>query len=180
MTCFVFLRAINVGGHRVTMDELRGLFADLGFPDADTFLASGNVILDVDAEAPAEAEALERRIETGLEEALGYEVATFLRADDELRAVADAVPEHGARIANPQAVNVAFLRAPLDAKQRDLLRALETEIDEFHLDGRHLYWLCGTRQSDSTFSNASFERKLQLQATFRGLNTVRRLLKKYA
>jgi hypothetical protein len=30
------------------------------------------------------------------------------------------------------------------------------------------------------FSNASFERKLKLQATFRGLNTVRRLLKKYA
>ena len=93
MTCFAFLRAINVGGHRVTMDELRGLFADLGFPEAETFLASGNVVLDVRPEGREEPADLERRIEAGLEEALGYEVATFLRDADELRAVAAAVPE---------------------------------------------------------------------------------------
>jgi uncharacterized protein (DUF1697 family) len=180
MTHFVFLRAINVGGHRVTMDELRGLFADLGFPDAETFLASGNVIFDADPPGRGAVADLERRIEAGLEEALGYEVATFLRSAVELRAVEAAMPENGARVREPRAVNVAFLRTPLDEAQRATLGELETEIDEFHLEDRHLFWLCATRQSDSTFSSASLERRLGLQATFRGINTVRRLLNKYA
>lgn len=179
MRHFVFLRAINVGGHRVKMDDLRGMFADLGFPEAETFLASGNVILDAGPDALAEAGDLEQRIEAGLEEALGYDVATFVREAAELRALATAVPQSGRRVETPQAVNVAFLRTPLDGEQRERLAEFETDIDEFHLDGRHLVWLCGTRQSDSTFTNAAFERKLGLQATFRGINTIRRLLKKY-
>ena len=39
-----FLRAINVGGHTVTMDRLRQLFTGLGLKDVETFIASGNVI----------------------------------------------------------------------------------------------------------------------------------------
>ena len=41
---FAFLRAINVGGHNVTMEKLRGLFEASGFKDVETFIASGNVI----------------------------------------------------------------------------------------------------------------------------------------
>ena len=40
-----FLRAINVGGHVVKMDQLRRLFESLGFSDVETFIASGNVFL---------------------------------------------------------------------------------------------------------------------------------------
>ena len=39
-----FLRAINVGGHVVTMDKLRALFTALGLKDVETFIASGNVL----------------------------------------------------------------------------------------------------------------------------------------
>jgi hypothetical protein len=38
-----------------------------------------------------------------------------------------------------------------------------------------VYWLRKTKQSDSKFSNALFERKLRILATFRGMNTVRKL-----
>ena len=41
-----FLRAINVGGHNVTMKELRGLFEALGLKSVETFIASGNVIFE--------------------------------------------------------------------------------------------------------------------------------------
>lgn len=180
MTCFALLRAINVGGHRVTMDELRALFADFGFPGAETFLASGNVIFEADISDPAAAADLERRIESGLERALGYEVATFVRSAEELGATEAAVPEAPRRLREVRAVNVGFLRAPLDAGQRTTLSQLESEADEFHLEGRHLFWLCATRQSDSAFTNALFERRVGARATFRGINTVRRLLKKYA
>ena len=39
-----FLRAINVGGHNVTMEKLRKQFEALGCEEVETFIASGNVI----------------------------------------------------------------------------------------------------------------------------------------
>ena len=55
----------------------------------------------------------------------------------------------------------------------------KTAIDDFHVHGREIYWLCRKGQSDSTFSNAAMERKLRISATFRGMNTIRRLAEKY-
>ena len=70
-----FLRAINVGGHTVTMDRLRALFTSLGFTRVETFIASGNVIFDTPSRSPTK---LESNIEQHLQLALGYEVRTFL------------------------------------------------------------------------------------------------------
>ncbi len=71
-----FLRAINVGGHVVKMERLRGLFAELGFAKVETFIASGNVIFETRAKT---AGALETKIERHLHDALGYEVTTIVR-----------------------------------------------------------------------------------------------------
>ena len=57
--------------------------------------------------------------------------------------------------------------------------ALQTELDEFHVNGREVYWLCRTRQSDSTFSNVRFEKLVETRATWRNINTVVRLAAKY-
>lgn len=78
-----FLRAINVSGRRVKMDHLCELFADLGFGDVDSYLASGNVVFSCDETG----EALEARIEAHLQDELGYAVETFLRTMDELSEV---------------------------------------------------------------------------------------------
>jgi len=58
--------------------------------------------------------------------------------------------------------------------------ALKTDIDDFHVHQREIYWLCLKKQSDSTFSNVLLERKLGLQSTLRGLNTIRKIAAKYA
>ena len=58
--CIAFLRAINVGGHTVTMDALRGHFVDLGIAAPETFIASGNVIFTTRARS---LPALETKIE---------------------------------------------------------------------------------------------------------------------
>ena len=38
------LRAVNVGGRKLSMSDLRGLVADLGGTDVETYLQSGNVV----------------------------------------------------------------------------------------------------------------------------------------
>ena len=176
MKYIAFLRAINVGGHTVKMDVLRTLFEQLGFARVETFIASGNVIFEC---ATQDGRALEATIEASLKKALGYEVATFVRTDAEVAAIAALAPFPPADFAAAAAYNIAFLKEPLDDASIHKLMALKTDIDDFRNRGREVYWLCRTKQSESTFSNAVFEKALRRQATFRGAATVRKIAAKH-
>ncbi|HEV2861900.1 MAG TPA: DUF1697 domain-containing protein [Pyrinomonadaceae bacterium] len=171
---FAFLRAINVGGRRVAMDDLRRVFESLGYSSVETFIASGNVIFEAEGRGAA---ALEDEIEDALRAALGYEVTTFVRTGAELAAVASREPfgreEDGA------ALNVAFLKETPGRDASRKLSALRTEADDFRLVGREVYWLCRTRQSESAFSNAVLEKTLGLRSTLRTASTVRKMAAKY-
>jgi len=171
-----FLRAINVGGHIVTMEKLRGLFVALGLKNVETFIASGNVVFTKPATG---LQVLHQRIEERLRTSLGYEVKTFIRAEADVAAIACYEPFPKAQVRRAESYNVGFLAAPLEASAKRILMALKTEIDSFHVHGREVYWLCKKKQSDSTFSNAVFEKALKVRATFRGMNTVARLVAKY-
>ena len=173
---FAFLRAINVGGHTVKMDALRQLFESFGFSNVETFIASGNVIFET---TETDSAALESQIAAGLRQALGYEVATFIRTPGEVAAIAARQPFPQAQFEAAAAFNVAFLSAPLDDASTQKLLALRTEIDDFAVHGREIYWLCRVKQSKSTFSNAVLEKTLKVQATFRGMNTIQKLAVKY-
>lgn len=105
---FAFLRAINVGGHTVKMDTLWQIFESLGYSSVDTYIASGNVIF----ECPGmERVWLEREIEARLREALGYDVATFLRTPDELAVIVAYRAFPLAELDVARAFNIAFLPA---------------------------------------------------------------------
>ena len=58
-TTFVaLLRAVNVSGqNRVPMAELRANMAASGFGDVRTYLQSGNIVFDADADADAGVDA---------------------------------------------------------------------------------------------------------------------------
>jgi uncharacterized protein (DUF1697 family) len=108
-----FLRAINVGGRTVKMDVLCRLFESLGFSKVESFIASGNIVFETTSK---NVRALERKIEGRLLETLGYEVATFIRTDAELAAVADYEPFGSSELEGAVALNVAFLADGLDDK----------------------------------------------------------------
>jgi uncharacterized protein (DUF1697 family) len=171
-----FLRAINVGGHTVKMEALRRQFEALGFGNVETFIASGNVIFETTAK---NTRSLEKQIEKHLRSALGYEVATFIRTQAELAAIAQYQPFSPALLKTAQALNVAFLADPLDAAAHKKLLALKTDIDDFHVHGREIYWLCKKKQSESTFSNAVLEKTVGRSSTIRGVNTIQKLAAKY-
>jgi uncharacterized protein (DUF1697 family) len=158
------------------MEDLRALFESLGFSKVETFIASGNVIFETKS---GNAQALPRKIEALLHKSLGYEVATFIRTDAEVAAVAQYKPFADSALQSARALNVAFLAGPLPDAAQKALMGLKTDIDDFHAHGREVYWLCQKKQSESTFSNAVFERTLKIQTTFRGFNTVLKLAAKY-
>jgi uncharacterized protein (DUF1697 family) len=171
-----FLRAINVGGHTVKMTLLQKIFTEMGFSNAETFIASGNVVFD---RQPGDPHALEKTIGLHLREALGYEVAVFIRNDFELAAIANDIPFSQSALDAAAALNVAFISEPLDQELEHRLMALETDIDDIQIRQREIYWLCRKKQSESTFSNALLEKTTGRPSTIRGINTLRKLVEKY-
>jgi uncharacterized protein (DUF1697 family) len=171
-----FLRAINVGGHTVKMEELRRHFKDFGVEGATTFIASGNVLFeDADADSPA----LERRIERGLHQALGYEVVTFVRSDEEIAAIAGFVPFPDAAPKPGDTSYVLFLQQAPDAAVRRRVAALSNDADLFRVHERELYWLRRGSLLASTVKDVEIARALgRVPTTSRNLNTVRRLAAK--
>ena len=171
-----FLRAINVGGHVVKMEVLRQQFVALGFKDAETFIASGNVVFSAKS---ADAAAHAARIEARLLTVLGYDVRTFVRTGVQVAAVGALRPWPAARIESAGAFCVGFFAEPLTAAQKKVIQTFATADDQFHVKGADVYWLCRTGQSDSQFSLLKFERALGARASFRGMNTITRLVAKY-
>jgi uncharacterized protein (DUF1697 family) len=175
MKYVAFLRAINVGGRNVKMEVLRVHFESLGFANVETFIASGNVIFD----STAKPVPIQKKIESHLHTSLGFEVATFIRTLADVDAVSRYRPFTSAAMKSAIALCVGFLDAPLDDDAHDTLMRMKTAIDDFHVHDREVYWLCREKQSDSTFTNAKFERACKVRATFRGVNTVAKLTAKF-
>ncbi len=172
-----FLRGINVGGHRVKMDRLRAILVDLGIVDPQTFIASGNVVFDRGA---ATYDALEARLEDGLAEALGYEVATFMRSLEHVShvAAAPAPAEFGAT--GHGGHYVAFLKRAAPPEVRADVMALSSGYDGFVFADRELHWFMHGRLSDSPLFGGAFERALApVGHTLRKVTTLRRLVARF-
>jgi uncharacterized protein (DUF1697 family) len=170
------LRAINVGGHTVKMDHLRSLFEAIGLAKVETFIASGNVIFDSRSK---DTLALERKIEKHLQETLGYEVKTFVRAISELAVVANYKPFGDSEL-DTHALYIGFVAESPGAAVKQKLLSFTSEVDDLYVHGREVYWLCRTRMSDSLFSGALVEKILGMRVTFRNSTTVRKLAAKYS
>jgi uncharacterized protein (DUF1697 family) len=174
---FVFLSAINVGGRRLKMDQLRDLFVSMGYPGAETFIASGNVIIEADEHDPATVEAL---IEEQLQASLGYEVSAILRTRDELVAIAAHSPFPEDLVAEySKYYYVWLLKSEPSPELADIAAECETEDDFFHVHGREVYFLSRVGAGRTTAPLNRLGRAFGSPATQRSLNTIDRLLKKY-
>ena len=142
-----FLRGMNLGGRRVTNEELRSHFEALGCEDVATFRASGNVIFAADGASEAQLTA---QLEEGLGERLGYEVPVFLRSAAELTAVASREPfEAKHRKASTGKLQIAFLTKKPSASAVGGALAHSSDADRLAIEGRELYWLPDGGLSDS-------------------------------
>ncbi len=171
-----FLRGINLGGRRVTGEQLCAPLVDLGFDNVASFLASGNLVFDAgNADDPDAGDDLEVRIADQLEAALGFPVETFVRTAAEVATIvafgpfsADVV---AASAGKPQ---VNFVRTPPSPEVVEAVLAYGTEEDRLVVHGRQWYWLPSAGVSNSGLDIRAIERALG-RGTTRTLTTVARL-----
>jgi uncharacterized protein (DUF1697 family) len=160
------------------MDYLRSLFEGVGFAKVETFIASGNVIFD---SKTRNTKTLEAKIEKHLKGQLGYAVTTFIRATSELAQIANHDPFGKAELNTAgNSLYVGFLAAEPSKEAVKKVSSLAGPTNDFAVHGRELYWLIRTSFSESVVSGALLEKTLGMPATFRNVNTVRRIAAKYS
>ena len=170
-----FLRGMNLGHRRISNDDLCARFRAMGFSNVSAFLASGNVNFDVPRNASAEFAA---HVEEGLRSSLGYEVPTFPRTADEVRAIAghEVFSEELERSGGK--VQVALLRGEPPNAARETVLNLATEEDRLAIHGRELFWLPRGNTSQSGLDLALIEAALG-PMTVRTKRTLERIVARY-
>jgi uncharacterized protein (DUF1697 family) len=171
-----FLRGMNVGGHRLTNDELRGHLLAMGFAEVATFRASGNLVVAAYDHSPDE---LARQMEQGLAAALGYEVPTFVRDASRMQAIAALQPFGANRIgAAGGKLQVMLLASPPSPATREAVLELASDDDRLAFGEHELYWLPRGGMLDSALDLKSIERLLGMM-TMRTKGTVEQIATKH-
>jgi uncharacterized protein (DUF1697 family) len=119
------LRAVNVGGRKVPMAELRSVCEGLGWSGVETYIQSGNLVFDADGTGAELEEALEAAVRAHF----GLEVPAIVRTAAQWSRLAAANPMAEAAERAPSRVQLLVSKRPLaaGAAQRLMERARDGE-----------------------------------------------------
>ena len=173
-----FLRGINVGGHRLKMNQLRVIFTELGLMDVSTFIASGNVSFSTDSD---DADGLREMVEGHLASQLGYEVPTFIRTHAQLAAIVSFdPPETVTQMPSVSSHYVIFLDTRAPPSLRSALTQLNSEVDQFQFSDAEVHWLIQGKLTESPlFGQPELDRATRgVRTTMRNMSTLRRIAAK--
>lgn len=127
MTRYVaFLRGINVGGHKIKMEQLRKLLEELGLSNVRSYINSGNIFFDSD---DSNREKLTATIECHLHKNLGYKVPTFLRTIIELEAILSQEPFNEVELTSDKRFCVIFTDKLINTKISLPQHSTKNDID---------------------------------------------------
>lgn len=121
-----FLRGINVGSHRVKMEQLHHAFTELGLTTVRSYINSGNVFFDTNEK---DRQVLTERIEQHLYSTLGYEVPVFLRTVAELKALLVQNPFKEIKQTEEQRFCLIFTAAPLNEQLALPMHSSKNDMD---------------------------------------------------
>lgn len=163
------LRGINVAGQRkVAMKELIDLCLSLGYTGVESYLQSGNIVLNTEQDANALESALQQAICREFDYA---DVDVLARSAADLQTVLKALPENW-KSCDKAALHFTFTRTAAAISLTDDAGLLP---DEFCIGDRVVYIHCPNGYGKTKLNNSFFERKLKLRATTRNWNTTNKL-----
>ena len=168
------LRGVNVTGHNsIKMGQLRGLCDKLGFQKVETYVQSGNIILQAKTENPA---LLSKRISESIFDSFGFETPVIVRTSKEMEDVVESNPFLKEKDIDSSKLHVTFLA---DVVQKSSLKALEKLAkgqDRFYPASREIYLYCPEGYGRTKLSNNAIEKALSATATTRNWRTTNTLL----
>ena len=146
------------------MKSLKSLFEEIGFDKVQTYIQTGNVLVEQPVVNVLSVEA-------ALREAYGFEIPVAVRSREEL------VEIRQLPIFSREQVYVMFLTQEITEEQKEMLAGLID--DEFVVwKNRNVIINLSKTYHQTKFTNAFFERKLGMPSTARNKNTVNKILEK--
>ncbi len=171
--CVALLRGINVGGKNlISMAELRAMFEAEGYDDVQTYIQSGNVVFQTDAQLGS----LERAIEEALVAQLDTAVKVVVRSHRQMRGVVANAPDGFGADRDRYLSDVVFLRKSLTPKRALAAVALRDGVDQVWPGTGVLYFArLAERRSQSRLSRLASTPEYQ-HMTIRNWATTTKLL----
>jgi len=175
-TFVILLRAVNVGSTgKLPMADFRKVLAGVGCSNVETYIQSGNAVVD----AKCSASNLTKMVAASLEKQMGAPVPVIVRTHDELERAIAANPFAAEAAADGARVHAVFLSGvPAAAKVAGLEQVVTkypARRDRYHLAGDTLYLHLPDGAADSKFTAQTVDRVLGVTATARNWNTVLKL-----
>jgi uncharacterized protein (DUF1697 family) len=171
-THIALLRAVNVGGRKLIMSELRTWLEGLGFQDVRTLLQSGNLVFHSKEAADRKLTA---KLEAEAEKTFGFDIDFLVRTAAEWDAVIAANPYPQAAENDPARLVVMALNGVPSPDAVEALRAWIPGRETLQAHGRELYIVYPDGQGESKLVITVIERKLGLRGTARNWNTTLKL-----
>lgn len=167
------LRGVNVTGHYVKMEQLRGLCIRLGFQKVETYVQSGNIVFEAKTGNPA---LLSKRISGSILESFGFETPVIIRTSNEMENVVANNPFLKEKDVDSSKLHVTFLREAVPKGSMKTLEKLATSQDRFYPASREIYLYCPEGYGRTKLSNNAIEKAVSVTATTRNWRTTNTLL----
>lgn len=174
-TYVVLLRAVNVGGNgKMSMAEFRKMLADLGFTRVETYIQSGNAVVDANRSAAQVADT----IAAGLKKLIGASPGVVVRTHQQLQSIINQNPFVKEAVDGTK-VHVSFLSGPPAAEARAALDRIVEQYpkrrDRYYLAAEHIYFHLPGGAADTKFTGKTLDKALGVIGTGRNWNTVVKL-----
>jgi len=171
-TYLALFRGINVGGNNMLpMKELKVVLEKNGCEEVQTYIQSGNVILN---SAASDTLQLAKRLSAAISKSHGFEPRVLLLTRAELERAAAGNPFPVAA-ENPKSVHLFFLDGTPKKPDLKSLESLKTKTEAFALKGKVFYVYTPDGIGTSKMAGR-VEQLLGVKATARNWRTVTTLL----
>lgn len=170
-TYIVLLKGINVGGHKkVPMAELRELLSKSGFEDVQTYIQSGNVVLQ---SSEKKIQKIEETIKNAILDYFGFEVSVLAITRPDLKRIFDDCPF------SEEKKKTSYFMMLHDTPSNELIKVASEKVyegEEYKIIMDCIYFYCASGYGNAKFNANFFERTLKTFATSRNYNTMVKLL----
>lgn len=165
----VFLRGINVGGHKkILMKDLKQLLEENQFLDVATYIQSGNIYL----KSNLSSLEIKNHIQKIILDHFGFEVLAFVFTQDALKEILEKSPYEN----QEGDLYFMFVENQINDEDWSRLSSLNTSSDEITQINNCVYLLCKNGYGNTKFSNPYIEKILKANATTRNFNTVQKMV----
>jgi uncharacterized protein (DUF1697 family) len=166
------LRAVNVGGRKLPMAELRALCAELGWADVATYIQSGNVVFT----ASGKPGGLEKALEEAVARRFGFESPVIVRTAAQWAEYPPANPFPKAARDEPNRLMLLLSKSPPTEGAEDVIQSRAVAGEQVKRAGNALWFHYPEGAGTSKLTPSLIDRAVGSPATARNYRTVSTLL----